>query len=115
MRRPTLDSSRRYAAVTRSIQSALLDPRTFHKTAIGRVLAFFCFFYIRLIRYQADLFRHLRNQIWGIGEVEYEACFRPGSKKTLPLQSMGDLGFSGSVRAPLDLRTGSLLIRKTTG
>ena len=93
----TLDKHRRQAMVTRSIQSALLDPKTFKKTAIGRILAFFCLFYIRLIRYKDDLFRHLRNEIWDIDEEEYLACFKADNKKTLPLKPMGDLGFSGSV------------------
>lgn len=93
--------SRRQLMLTRSIQSALFrDPKTFKKTVIGRILAIFCIFYIRLIRYKKDLFLKLRNEVWMIDEVDYEASFRTTADRKRPLQAIGDLGYSGSVRCP---------------
>lgn len=91
--------SRRQSMLTRSIQYALFhDPETFKKTPIGRILAIFCIFYIKLIKYQSDLFRKLRNDIWMINDREYEASFRTTADQRRPLQLVGDLGYSGSVR-----------------
>lgn len=88
---------RRKSAISRSIQRALFrDPRAFRTTLIGRILAFFSLFYIKLIRYSYELFETLRSEVWDIDEGEYRACFR-SDNKTLPLRPMGDMGFSGSV------------------
>lgn len=98
-------SSRRQNALIGSIQSALFrDPRAFKKTGIGRILAFFSIFYVRLIRHSHDSFWQLRNEIWDISDDEYRASFRERNGK-LPLEPMGDLGFSGSVRDKLYNRT----------
>ena len=92
---------RRQSMLTRSIQSALFrDPETFKKTVTGCILAFFCVFYIRLIRYEADKFRNLRSEIWKIDDEEYAASFRTRDRRR-PIQAMGDLGYSGSVRRVL--------------
>ncbi|EAW14321.1 phosphatidylinositol phosphate kinase family protein [Aspergillus clavatus NRRL 1] len=88
---------RRQSALAKSIQLAVFrEPRTFRKTLLGWILAFFSIFYIRLIRYCAELFEELRKDVWDIHEEEYKACFR-SENKTLPLKPMGDLGLSGSV------------------
>ncbi|KAF9884885.1 hypothetical protein FE257_000952 [Aspergillus nanangensis] len=89
---------RRSSALTRSIQRALFrDPNTFRKTLIGRILAFFSLFYIRLIRFEHERFQKLRNEVWEINELEYHASFRgENDTKTLPLTPLGDMGFSGS-------------------
>ncbi|KAG2413557.1 hypothetical protein HFD88_002746 [Aspergillus terreus] len=87
---------RRQTALSRSIQRALFrDPDTFRKTLIGRILAFFSLFYIKLIRYGHKTFRTLRNDVWQIDEAEYRASFR-SEDCTHPLTPMGDMGFSGS-------------------
>lgn len=92
-----MTGSRRHSALAKSIQLALFrDPKAFRKSLLGRILAFFSIFYIRLIRYRDELFRKLRNDVWEIDEVEYKACFL-SENKTLPLKPMGDLGLSGSV------------------
>ncbi|GKZ30657.1 hypothetical protein AbraIFM66950_009855 [Aspergillus brasiliensis] len=91
-----MGSSRRQKALSKSIQLALFrDPTTFRKTLIGRILAFFSIFYIKLFRYGSHLFRKLRSETWEIDENEYKASFRD-EKKTVPLKPMGDLGLSGS-------------------
>ncbi|EAL93699.1 hypothetical protein KXW98_008822 [Aspergillus fumigatus] len=91
-----MTGSRRHSALAKSIQLALFrDPKAFRKSLLGRILAFFSIFYIRLIRYRDELFRKLRNDVWEIDEVEYKACFF-SENKTLPLKPMGDLGLSGS-------------------
>ncbi|KAE8390067.1 hypothetical protein BDV23DRAFT_172592 [Aspergillus alliaceus] len=88
---------RRQAALSKSIQLALFrNPKTFRKTLIGRFIAFFSIFYLKLLRYEPDIFRKLRNEVWEISEEQYRACFLSGEDKTLPLLPMGDLGFSGS-------------------
>ena len=49
--------SRRHAALAKSIQLALFrDPKTFRRTWIGQILAFFSLFYLKLIRYGDDSF-----------------------------------------------------------
>ncbi|KAE8153770.1 hypothetical protein BDV25DRAFT_14507 [Aspergillus avenaceus] len=88
---------RRQLALSKSIQLALFrDPRAFRMSLLGRILAFFSIFYIKLIRYKAQIFRKLRNEIWDIPEEDYRACFLSEEDKTLPLLPKGDLGFSGS-------------------
>lgn len=97
---PMAMSSRRQSMLTRSIQYALFhDPKTFKKTLIGRILAFFCIFYIKLVKYQSDVFRKLRNETWKIDEREYEASFRTRADQKRPMQLIGGLGYSGSVRS----------------
>jgi hypothetical protein len=89
---------RRQYALSKSIQFALFrDPNTFRKTLLGQVLAFFSLFYLKLLRYKADIFRKLRNEAWEISEEQYRACFLSWEDNALPLQPMGVLGFSGSV------------------
>ncbi|KAB8264357.1 hypothetical protein BDV32DRAFT_135287 [Aspergillus pseudonomiae] len=88
---------RRQVALAKSIQFALFrDPKTFRKTLIGRIIAFFSVFSLKLLRYEPDVFRRLRNEIWEISEERYRASFLSGEDKALPLLPMGDLGFSGS-------------------
>lgn len=92
-----MSGGRRHSALAKSIQLAVFrDPKSVRKSLLGRILAFFSVFYIRLIRYRNELFRKLRNDVWEIDEEEYKACFR-SENKTLPLKPMGDLGLSGSV------------------
>ncbi|PWY71688.1 SAICAR synthase-like protein [Aspergillus heteromorphus CBS 117.55] len=87
---------RRQTALSKSIQLALFrDPATFRKTLIGRILAFFTLFYIKLFRYRSTLFQTLRDGVWEIDEAEYKASFR-NENKTVPLKLIGDLGMSGS-------------------
>lgn len=90
--------NRRQAALTRSIQSALFrDADTFKKSVIGQMLAFFSIFYIRLLRHETNLFKHLRNETFKIDDLEYERSFQSSDRTQPPLQPMGDLGYSGSV------------------
>ncbi|KAI9376088.1 hypothetical protein BJX61DRAFT_9659 [Aspergillus egyptiacus] len=86
--------SRREQAISRSVQRALFRP-SFRWTLIQRILAFFRIFYLTLIRYEQELFQNLRAEVWGISEEEYLESFK-SQGKTVPLVSMGDLGFSGS-------------------
>lgn len=69
---------------------------------LARILAFFAFFNLTLARYRAGVFRKLRNELWGIEEEEYTESFRsPSKNKRTDLIAVGDLGYSGSVRIPL--------------
>jgi hypothetical protein len=90
-------ASRRQKAISRSVQRALFrDPGSFKRNILQRILAFFRIFYITLLRYEQELFRKLRTEIWRLSEEYYMSSFL-SDKKTVPLVSMGDLGFSGSV------------------
>ncbi|PLB40268.1 phosphatidylinositol phosphate kinase family protein [Aspergillus candidus] len=88
--------NRRHRALTKSIQDALLrDPRTFRKTLIGRILAFFSIYYIKLLRHSDERFRRLRIEAYGIDDEEYRRSFCTQGREAA-LVPMGDLGFSGS-------------------
>ncbi len=63
------------------------------------ILAFFSVFQLTLARYRDEVFKRLRNESWQIDEAEYTESFRSPSKgKKTDLKSVGDLGYSGSVR-----------------
>lgn len=67
---------------------------------LARILAFFSFFQLTLARYRDEVFRKLRTESWQIDEHGYTESFRSPSKgKKTDLKSVGDLGYSGSVRA----------------
>ena len=66
--------------------------------------AFFALFSLTLARYRASLFKKLRNDTWEIEEEGYIESFRSPSKgKRTDLVPIGDLGYSGSVRAQYDI------------
>jgi hypothetical protein len=99
---------RRQRLISTSILRAIfhVKPEDEKPSLLARILAFFSIFYISLSRYREKLFRKLRNDIWGIDEAEYTESFRSPSKgKRTDLVSIGDLGYSGSVRSrPLKLK-----------
>lgn len=65
---------------------------------LARILAFFTFFNLTLAKYRRELFKKLRNDIWGIEEEGYAESFRsPSKNKRTDLVAVGDLGYSGSV------------------
>ena len=79
---------------------------------LTRILAFFSFFQLTLARYRDEVFRKLRTESWQIDEHGYTESFRSPSKgKKTDLKSVGDLGYSGSVRAS-EIRYASQLIRR---
>lgn len=93
-----MGSSHREKALTKSIQKGLLrDPDRFKKTAWGRFIAFFTVRRIKLIRFESELFSKLRREVWLFNEDDYQASFRTTSGQKA-LKSIGDLGYSGSVR-----------------
>lgn len=66
---------------------------------LARILAFFSIFQLTLARYRDEIFKKLRNESWQIDEGEYTESFRsPSKQKRTDLKSVGDLGYSGSVR-----------------
>lgn len=66
---------------------------------LARILAFFSIFQLTLARYRDQVFKKLRDEAWSIDEEEYTESFRSPSKgKRTDLKSVGDLGYSGSVR-----------------
>ncbi|PVH99904.1 SAICAR synthase-like protein [Periconia macrospinosa] len=93
---------RRQRLISTSILGAIFktshsDDRDKRPNLLGHIFAFFSVFSLPLSRYRAELFRHLRNQIWEIEEEEYTESFRSPSKgKRTDLISIGDLGYSGS-------------------
>ncbi|KAL4861521.1 hypothetical protein BDV12DRAFT_64685 [Aspergillus spectabilis] len=88
-------ANRRQKAISRSVQRALFRSKESRRTFIQRILAFFRIFYVTLIRYEQELFYKLRSEIWSIKEEDYMSSFE-SEKKTVPLDPMGDLGYSGS-------------------
>lgn len=79
------------------LQAIFQDKSDDKKTILGRIFAFLSIFRLTLSRYRDELFRKLRNEVWKIDEKEYTESFKPhGLKDTL--KSVGDLGYSGSVR-----------------
>lgn len=89
-------ADRRQKAISRSILRALTRRGTARISLIQRIIAFFHIYYLTLIRYEKELFQKLRTEIWSLSEEEYISCFKTDEKSSLV--SMGDLGFSGSVR-----------------
>lgn len=95
---------RRQRLISTSILSAIFQTsktgdRDKRISFLGRLFAFFSVFSLALSRYRAELFKYLRNTIWEIEEEEYTESFRSPSKgKRTDLISVGDLGYSGSVR-----------------
>lgn len=66
---------------------------------LARLVAFFSIFQLTLARYRDQIFKKLRHEAWQIDEEEYVESFRSPSKgKRTDLKSVGDLGYSGSVR-----------------
>jgi hypothetical protein len=97
-----MGKSRRESALTKSIQCALTrDPNRFKKTALGKLIAFFSVRRIKLIRHDKELFARLRQEVWEFDQDEYQASFHTTGGQP-PLKSMGDLGYSGSVRKQND-------------
>lgn len=95
---------RRQRLISASILHAIFSPKTAHgpdyyPNLLARILAFFSIFHLSLARYRAALFRKLRTEIWGMEDEEYTESFRsPSRGKRTDLISVGDLGYSGSVR-----------------
>ena len=91
---------RRQRLISKSILNAIFrssdKPSNRPHTILTRILAFFSIFYLALSRYKAELFKKLRNEIWGMDEDEYRESFRSASKRE-GLVAVGDLGYSGSV------------------
>jgi hypothetical protein len=84
--------------ISKSILHAIFrDRKTSKRTTLGRILAFFTFFQLHLVRYKDEIFKRLRDEIWEMDEDEYRESFRSQDKKG-KLKAVGDLGYSGSVR-----------------
>ncbi|KAJ5316557.1 hypothetical protein PENANT_c019G08546 [Penicillium antarcticum] len=88
--------NRRQKSLSKSIQSALTrDPDRFKKSALGKLIAFFSVYRIKLVRHEKILFDQLRQDIWELNEDEYRGSFHT-TRGQPPLKTMGDLGYSGS-------------------
>ena len=88
---------RRDTLIAKSILNAIFrDQKDDRRTILKRFLALFSFFYLTLARYKDGLFKKLRDEVWGMDEDEYRESFRSPDKKA-KLESVGDLGYSGSV------------------
>ncbi|OCL13922.1 SAICAR synthase-like protein [Glonium stellatum] len=85
--------------ISKSILNAIFrspeKPSDRPPTILARILAFFSIFYLALSRYRAELFKKLRDEVWGIDENEYRESFRSARKRD-GLVAIGDLGYSGS-------------------
>jgi hypothetical protein len=94
----TLEMGRRDNLISKSILHAIFrDRKTSKKTVLGRIFAFFTVFQVHLARYRDELFKKLRDNVWEMDEDEYRESFR-GQDRIGRLKSVGDLGYSGSVR-----------------
>lgn len=94
-----MKTNRRESALTKSIQAGLLrDSDSFKRTAWGHVRAFFTIGRIKLIRHESTVFSNMRRDVWHFNENQYlESFHSTGGKQAL--RAIGDLGYSGSVRA----------------
>ena len=106
---PNSKMGRRQRLVSTSILRAIFKPNNSRDPDkrlgfLARILAFFSVFQLALSRYRASVFRKLRNETWEIEEEEYTESFRsPSHGKRTDLISVGDLGYSGSVRRLVQL------------
>lgn len=102
----------RQEAVARSVVEAITQPRSGKSKPLGRILtwfsAFFKLYQLPLEKIEPEVFANLRTNHWDIGEDDYLAAFVPqpaentgATEDELPLGSIGDMGFSGSVRLPV--------------
>lgn len=97
----------RQQAIARSIVAAL-DPGDTdgpkNQHSLGRLLsvitAFFTLCSLPLDKIGADKFRNLRKDHWKIDDTTYTRSFEPagGKRAEEALQTVGDMGYSGSVR-----------------
>jgi hypothetical protein len=94
---------RRDTLISNSILRAIFHTNQDKKSILGRILAFFGFFQLTLIRYKNELFNKLRDEVWELDEDEYRESFRSGNKKA-SLKAVGDLGYSGSVGLPASIQ-----------
>ena len=98
--RKTEIMGRRQYLISKSILNATFHfsekPSDRPPTILACILAFLSLFYLALPRYKAELFKRLRNEVWGIDEDEYRESFRSASKREW-LVAVGDLEYSGSV------------------
>ncbi|KAJ5742404.1 uncharacterized protein N7511_011423 [Penicillium nucicola] len=88
--------NRRQKSLSKSIQSALTrDPDRFKKSALGKLVAFFSVYRIKLVRHEKILFDQLRQDVWQFDDHDYKGSFHT-TRGQPPLKTMGDLGYSGS-------------------
>ncbi len=79
--------------ISRSIVSAILSNDDDRLTAWRAIQRFFALYGLYLVRFRPELFRRLRNQVWGLPDEEYRSSFQTGEA----LIPKGDMGYSGSV------------------
>jgi len=85
----------RTRGITRSILKAIFSedsPTTRETSLLSLILNLFSLFQLVLTRFCGDIFHRLRSEVWEIDDEEYRESFRGGK-----LNSVGDLGYSGSV------------------
>lgn len=97
---------RRQRLISKSILRAIFVTKSSEEAPrarsglLARIIAFFAIFQLALKRYRDALFKNLRKSTWHMDEEEYIESFRSPSKgKRTDLKSVGDLGYSGSVRS----------------
>lgn len=83
--------------ISKSVLRAIFRGRAPKTGLLARILALFSVFQLTLARYKEDLFNKLREDVWQLDEDEYRESFREAEKGG-SLKSVGDLGYSGSVR-----------------
>jgi hypothetical protein len=109
---------RRQQSISRSILNAIFrapnHPDNKPPTLLARIFAFFSLFQLALARYRPELFKKLRNEVWEIEEDEYKESFRSEKNSgSRGLVSVGDLGYSGSVRSPSQTSSGRDILSNT--
>ncbi|KUI58117.1 Phosphatidylinositol 4-phosphate 5-kinase type-1 beta [Cytospora mali] len=82
-------------AIIKGIQKKSRSPIAF---IIGLFSAIFSFYELPLHKHRPDVFSELCRRYWNLDDEEYVASFRAaeGSRPEEALETMGDMGFSGS-------------------
>lgn len=97
----------RLEAIARSIVRAIVNgPKKRSHSPIALIIrlfsTIFSFYELPLHRHRTEVFTELCQDYWQLSDEEYVSSFRPdeGARPEDVLETMGDLGFSGSVGGP---------------
>lgn len=78
-----------------SITHAIHDAKTQRGSVISRIPKYFSTYWLDFDLVEEEAFRSLRAE-WHIKEEDYRSSFAPAKDSEDALESMGDMGFSGS-------------------
>ncbi|QIX00762.1 hypothetical protein AMS68_006279 [Peltaster fructicola] len=84
----------RNEVIAESIVHAIREPQSQH-SIMGRLPRYFSTYWLDFIRVREDIFKSLRAE-WHVEEADYQSSFTADKNSENALESMGDMGFSGS-------------------